>query len=256
MARFEIHQFMCLTDNFGVLLHDAQTGTVAAIDAPETAKIASELEAKGWRLTHILTTHHHRDHTDGNLDLKSMYGCKIIGPRDEAAKIRGIDTAVGDGDTFMLGGVDVRVIGTPGHTLGEVTYWMPSEKLAFVGDTLFSVGCGRVIEGNPRQMWASLDKLRRLPADTLIYCGHEYTEANIKFALTIEPENQALLARHKEATELRTRGAFTLPTTLGAELAVNPFLRPGEQAVRSRLGMASAADWEVFAEIRERKNRS
>lgn len=256
MAHLEIHQFMCLTDNFGVLLRDPATNTVAAIDAPETAKVADELAAKGWALTHILTTHHHRDHTDGNLELKSLSGCTIYGPRNEAAKIRGLDTAVGDGDSFKLGSIEVRVLDTPGHTLGGITYWMPSAQVAFVGDTLFSVGCGRVIEGDPQQMWRSLDKLRKLPPETRIYCGHEYTEANIRFALTIEPDNPALQARAVEAKALRAKGEFTLPTTMASELAVNPFLRPQEPGIRKRLGMESAADWEVFAEIRERKNKS
>jgi hydroxyacylglutathione hydrolase len=256
MSRLEIHQFMCLTDNFGVLLREPHSNTVAAVDAPETAPIVAALEAKGWQLTHILTTHHHRDHTDGNLDLKSMSGCTIVGPRGEADKVRGIDRKVGEGDTFKLGDVEVRVLDTPGHTAGHIAYWMPGEEVVFVGDTLFSVGCGRVIEGNPQQMWQSLDKLRRLPPATRIYCGHEYTEANIRFALTIEPDNKALQARASQVKALREKGAATLPTTMGAELATNPFLRPQEQGIRMRLGMQNAPDWQVFAEIRERKNRS
>lgn len=252
----EIHQFMCLSDNFGVLIREPVSNTVAAIDAPDAGQVAAQLHAKGWVLTHILTTHHHRDHTDGNLDLKSAYSAHVIGPRAEADKVRGIDTQVGDGDTFKLGEVEVRVFDTPGHTLGGITYWIPGESVAFVGDTLFALGCGRVIEGTPQQMWRSLDKLRRLPAETKIYCGHEYTEANAKFALTVEPDNQALVARAETIKDLRRRGEFTLPTTMGEELATNPFLRPEQPGIRARLGLERAEDWQVFAEIRERKNRS
>jgi len=255
MAKLQIHQFPCLSDNFGVLIHDASAGVTASIDAPETKAVRKALADTGWKLTHILTTHHHADHTDGNLDLKSETGCTIIGPRNEAAKIRGMDTAVGGGDVVTFGGTKVDVLDTPGHTAGHITYWIPSEKVAFVGDTLFAIGCGRVIEGTPQMMWASLERLIALPADTTIYCGHEYTLSNGKFALTIEPENEALQKRMKEVEALRAAGKPTLPTRMDLELATNPFLRPAVPAIRKRLGMEGRQDWEVFAEIRERKNR-
>ncbi len=256
MAHLEIHQFPCLSDNYGVLIRDSVTGLVAAIDAPNAAQVEAALVEKGWKLTHILTTHHHADHTDGNLALKERYRCTIIGPRAEAAKIPGIDTQVGDGDTFKFGDVEVRVLDTPGHTLGHISYWMPEVNVAFVGDTMFALGCGRVIEGTMEMMWTSLAKLMKLPPATAIYAGHEYTAANAKFALTIEPENEALQARAKEIDALRAAGKPTLPTRLDLELATNPFLRATSPAIRKRLGLEAAKDWQVFGEIRERKNRA
>jgi hydroxyacylglutathione hydrolase len=164
MAKLEIHQFPCLSDNYGVLIHDSG-GATAAIDVPDATAVTAALQAKGWKLTHILTTHHHHDHTGGNLEIKQATGCTIIGPRAEAAKIPGIDTKVGQGDAFRFGEHEVHVLDTPGHTAGHITYWIPSAGVAFVGDTLFAIGCGRVIEGNAEMMWESLLKLRALPDD-------------------------------------------------------------------------------------------
>jgi hydroxyacylglutathione hydrolase len=255
MPELEIHQFPCLSDNFGVLVHDREAGVTASIDAPDAKTVAAALQAKGWRLTHILTTHHHGDHTAGNAALKAETGCTIIGPRNEAGKVPGIDKAVGEGDTFMFGGHEVKVLDTPGHTAGHITYVIPSAKVAFVGDTLFAIGCGRVIEGNAEMMWSSLRKLMALPKDTAVYCGHEYTQANARFALTIEPENAALQKRAKEVDALRAAGKATLPTDIGLELETNPFLRPHVAAIQQRLGMVGRPEWEIFGEIRERKNR-
>ncbi len=255
MATLEIYQFPCLSDNYGVLVHDPGADLTAAIDAPEAGKVKAALAEKGWRLTHILTTHHHADHTGGNAALKAETGCTIIGPRGEAAKIPGIDTKVGDGDTFAFGAHQVHVLETPGHTAGQVSYFIPSARIAFCGDTLFAIGCGRVIEGTPRMMWGSLQKLMALPADTAVYCGHEYTQANAAFALTIEPENAALQTRAKEVDALRAAGKPTLPTSIGLELETNPFLRPQVAAIQKRLGMEGRPEWEIFAEIRERKNK-
>lgn len=256
MGKLEIHQFECLKDNFGALVRDAGSGVTASIDVPEAAAVRRALAATGWKLTHILTTHHHADHTAGNLEIKAETGCTIIGPKGEAAKVPGIDKAVGEGDTFALGAFEVRVLDTPGHTAGHISYWIPDAKVAFVGDTLFAIGCGRVIEGTMEMMWRSLAKLKALPGDTMIYCGHEYTVANATFALTIEPENALLQSRTKDVEALRAAGKATLPTRIDVELATNPFLRPDAPAIRKRLGMETARDWEVFAEIRERKNRS
>ncbi len=256
MANVEIHQFPCLSDNYGVLVRDGGTGLVATIDAPDADRVNAALAEKGWKLTHILTTHHHADHTEGNLALKERHRCTIIGPRAEAAKIPGIDTQVGEGDTFKFGAVDVRVLDTPGHTLGHISYWFPEAGVAFVGDTMFALGCGRVIEGTMEMMWNSLAKLIELPPETAIYAGHEYTAANAKFALTIEPENADLQKRAKEIDALRAAAKPTLPTRLDLELATNPFLRVTSPAIRARLRLESAKDWQVFAEIRERKNRS
>lgn len=256
MADLEIHQFPCLSDNYGVLIRDPATGVTAAIDVPEADKVRAALKAKGWKLTYILTTHHHNDHTAGNLEIKAETGCAIIGPRAEAQRIPGIDKQVGQGDTFKLGGFEVQVLDTPGHTAGHISYVIPAARVAFVGDTLFAMGCGRIIEGNPEMMWDSLQKVARLPAGTRIYCGHEYTVANAKFALTIEPDNAALQRRFEEVQRLRAEGKPTLPTLIEDELATNPFLRAPHAGIRRRLGMENAPDWKVFGEVRERKNRS
>lgn len=256
MPALDIRQFPCLSDNFGVIVRDPATSTVASIDAPEDAAVEAALKAAGWTLTHILVTHHHADHTDGIAALKARYKATVIGPRNDAAKIKGLDKTVGGGDTFKLGEVEVKVLDTPGHTLGHITYWMPEAKAAFVGDTMFSLGCGRVIEGDMRMMWESLARLAALPADTAVYCGHEYTQANAKFALTIEPENAVLQARAKEVEALRAAGKPTLPTSIGKELAANPFVRPQSPDIRKRLGLVGAEDWQVFAEVRERKNKA
>ena len=253
MSKLEIHQFPCLSDNFGVLIRDADV--VASIDAPDAKAVAAALAGKGWRLTHILTTHHHGDHTDGNLAVKAETKCTIVGPRAEAARIPGIDTQVGQGDTFKFGTHEVRVLDTPGHTAGHISYWIPSANVTFVGDTLFAIGCGRVIEGNAQMMWQSLQKLMALPKETAVYCGHEYTQANAKFALTVEPENAALQKRAKEIDQLRAAGKPTLPTNIGLELETNPFLRPHVPAIQQRLGMVGKPEWQIFGEIRERKNR-
>jgi hydroxyacylglutathione hydrolase len=255
MAALQIYQFPCLSDNFGVLIHDPDAQVTASIDAPEADKVTAALQAKGWKLTHILTTHHHADHTGGNAQLKAATGCKIVGPRNEAAKVPGIDEKVGDGDAFAFGTHQIQVLDTPGHTAGHVTYVIPSAKVAFVGDTLFSLGCGRVIEGTPQLMWQSLQKLMALPKETSVYCGHEYTQANAKFALTIEPDSPALQKRAREVDAMRAEGKATLPTTIGLELETNPFLRPHVPAIQKRLGMEGRAEWEIFAEIRERKNK-
>lgn len=255
MAKLEIHQFPCLSDNYGVLMHDPVGKVTAAIDAPETEAVQRALQEKGWRLSHIFVTHHHADHTAGVEPLKAETGCTVIGPKAEANRIRGIDKTVGEGDTFQFGGTEVRVLDTPGHTAGHITYWLPTESIALVGDTLFAIGCGRVIEGDAEMMWRSLQKIAQMPPSTVVYCGHEYTQSNAKFALTIEPDNAALQNRAAEVDKLRAAGRPTLPTRVDIELETNPFLRPHVAAIRKRLGMEGAQDWQVFGEIRERKNR-
>jgi hydroxyacylglutathione hydrolase len=255
MAALQIYQFPCLSDNFGVLIHDPEANVTASIDAPEAGKVMAALQDKGWRLTHVLTTHHHGDHTGGNAELKAATGCRIIGPRNEAAKVPGIDDKVGGGDVLAFGTHQIEVLDTPGHTAGHITYVIPSAKVAFVGDTLFALGCGRVIEGTPQMMWDSLRKLMALPKDTAVYCGHEYTQANAAFALSIEPGSAALQQRARAVDELRAAGKATLPTSIGLELETNPFLRPHVPAIQRLLGMEGRPEWEIFREIRERKNR-
>jgi hydroxyacylglutathione hydrolase len=251
----QTYLFPCLKDNFGVLLHDPQSGATAAIDAPEAAAVEAALAKTGWKLTDILVTHHHGDHTAGIGELKAHYKCRVVAPRTEAQRIAHVDETVGEGDTVQVGSVAGRVIETPGHTAGHISYFLPADKLAFVGDTLFSIGCGRVIEGNPEMMWQSLLKLRALPDDTRFYCGHEYTDANIRFAKTIEPNNKALAARAQEVARQLAAGTPTIPTTIGAEKAENPFLRADVAEVAQSVGLAGSPAWKVFAEIRERKNR-
>lgn len=251
----EIRLFRCRSDNYGVLLHDPESGTTASIDAPEAAPIEAALKESGWKLTDILVTHHHADHTDGTRTLKDKYKCRVVAPAAEASKIPAVDETVREGDKVKIGTLSANVIETPGHTLGHIAYWFHGEKLAFVGDTLFSIGCGRVIEGTPDQMWRSLVKLRDLPNDTDIYCGHEYTAANIKFARTIEPNNKALAAREAEANRQLARNEPTIPVTIGEEKEANPFLRADLPEVAAGIGMAGKAATDVFAEIRARKNK-
>ena len=251
----EMRLFMCLKDNYGVLLHDPATGATAAIDAPEAAPIEAALKATGWKLSDILVTHHHGDHTGGIAELKGKHRCRVVAPHGEASRIPLVDETVREGDKVSVGTLSANVIETPGHTLGHITFWFPTDRLAFAGDTLFSIGCGRVNEGTPEMMWASLKKLRDLPDDTKVYCGHEYTLANIKFAQSIEPANAALAARAKEAAAQIAAGKPTIPTTIAEEKAANVFLRADDAAVAAALGLAGKSAAEVFAEVRARKNK-
>jgi hydroxyacylglutathione hydrolase len=254
MSALTIHMFPCLADNYGYLLHDAEEGATAAVDTPEAAAILAELDAKGWRLTHIFNTHHHADHAGGNLELKRRTGCTIVGPKADAARIPGIDVAVGEGDVVALGRHRATVHDTPGHTRGHIVYHFADAKAAFVGDTLFASGCGRLFEGSPGQMWSSLQKIMRWPDDTRIYCAHEYTLANVRFALSVEPHNGALRARAEAVAKLREAGRPTVPTTLGEERATNPFLRAASSELRATIGMRDAADVDVFAKTRALKD--
>jgi hydroxyacylglutathione hydrolase len=250
----EINLFLCLKDNYGVLLHDPETGATASIDAPEAAPIESALKATGWKLTDILVTHHHHDHTGGIVALKRKYKCRVVAPA-KGKDISGVDETVREGDEVKVGNLTAKVIETPGHTLDHITYWLPKDNLAFVGDTLFSIGCGRVIEGNPEMMWRSLVKLRDLPNETQIYCGHEYTAANIKFALSIDKENPVLEARAAQVNQLIAEGEPTIPVTIGDEKLANPFLRADVPDLAVDIGMAGKLAAQVFAEIRARKDR-
>jgi hydroxyacylglutathione hydrolase len=254
MSELVIHMFPCLADNYGYLLHDAESGATAAVDTPDAEEIARQLDAKGWRLTHILNTHHHADHAGGNLALKRRTGCTIVGPRADAARIPGIDVQVGEGDVVELGRHRANVFDTPGHTRGHIVYHFAEARAAFVGDTLFAMGCGRLFEGTPSQMWSSLQKILQWPDDTRIYCAHEYTQSNARFALSVEPQNPALQARAAAVAKLRAAGTPTVPSTLGEERATNPFLRPGSGGLRSAIGIGAAADVEVFAKTRALKD--
>ena len=254
MQPLEIHQFPCLSDNYGYLIHDADSDFTAAIDTPDAAAIQAALAQTGWRLTHIFNTHHHADHAGGNLELKAATQCTIVGPRADARRIPGIDVEYGDGDTFSFGAHPVEVFDTPGHTTGHIVYRFAQDGVAFVGDTLFSLGCGRLFEGTPKQMWTSLEKLMRWPDETQLYCAHEYTQANARFALTVEPGNEALVARSRAVDDLRARGEPTVPTTLELEKATNPFLRASSPEIQRAVGCDGGDLVEVFARVRKRKD--
>lgn len=251
----QTHLFRCLQDNFGVLVHDPASGATASIDAPEAVPIEAALKETGWKLTDILVTHHHADHTGGIVELKNRYHCRVAAPKGEAQRIPLVDIQVGEGDEVSVGSLLASVIDTPGHTSGHISYWFKADKLAFVGDTLFSIGCGRVIEGTPPMLWQSLLKLRALPDDTRIFCGHEYTAANIRFCKTIEPDNVDLAARESEVARLLSEGKSTIPSLMGAEKKQNTFLRADFPKVAAAVGLAGHDPAEVFAEVRTRKNK-
>ncbi|HEV3042694.1 MAG TPA: hydroxyacylglutathione hydrolase [Roseiarcus sp.] len=251
-----VHQFLCLKDNFGALIHDSETGATAAIDAPDADAVIAAAMSQGWELTDLLITHHHADHVQGLPGLKARFPkIRVAGPAKEASRIGAIDIALAEGDFAHVGDIAAKVIETPGHTAGHIVYWFEEDDVAFCGDTLFALGCGRVFETPLAVMWNSLVKLANLPGETEVYCGHEYTEANARFAVTIEPDNAALKDRIEVIAKLRAAGRATLPTTIAAELASNPFLRAEEPEVQSRLGMSGADPAAVFAEIRSRKDR-
>jgi len=254
MSELQIRMFPCLQDNYGYLLHDADTRVTAAIDTPDAHAILADLGRNGWQLTHILNTHHHADHAGGNLLLKERTGCTIVGPRADAARIPGIDVEVGEGDVVSLGAHEARVYDTPGHTRGHIVYFFADDRAAFVGDTLFAMGCGRLFEGTPRQMWTSLQKIMKWPEDTRLYCAHEYTQANARFALTVEPDNRALAKRASEVERLRAERRPTIPTTLRDELATNPFLRAASPDLQRAIGLSGADEVTVFARTRALKD--
>ncbi len=254
MRTLQIHQYPYGNDNYGVLLHSTQTGETAAIDTGDAKATIGALEKTGWNLSEIWITHHHADHTAGLTSVKSATSAKCIGPHELSSPIKGLDTHIGDGESMMFAGVKVEVITTPGHTRDMINFYLPDEQLVFTGDTLFALGCGRLFEESAKTMHASLQKLMALPADTQVYCSHEYTLANAKFAITVDPDNQELQKRIKRIDSLRADGKPTVPTTIGEELATNPFLRFEDDDVRAVLGMQESSGAEVFAEIRQRKD--
>jgi hydroxyacylglutathione hydrolase len=252
----EIRLFPCLSDNFGYLIHDPETKATASIDAPEAAPVIAALEREGWTLTDILITHHHHDHVGGVAELKQKYKSRVVAPHDKTTKIDNVDLRARQGDVLKIGSLLARVVETPGHTLDHISYVFDNEKALFAADTLFSIGCGRVFEGTYPMMWDSLLKLRSLPDDFKLYCGHEYTASNIKFALTIEPDNAVLKARAEDVKHLRSENKPTIPTLLGEEKKANVFLRADEPSVAASVRMKDRSAAEVFGELRERKNKS
>ena len=250
----EIRLLPLRDDNYAYLMRDESDGTVAVVDPSDAEPVLTALETIGWKPAIILNTHHHDDHTAGNQGIAKVTGATVLAPESERAKIAHTDRGLADGESFTIGGTSFTSIETPGHTLGQLSYYSAEAKALFSGDTLFSLGCGRVFEGTPQQMWTSLLKLRALPDDTLIYCGHEYTKSNCKFALSIEPENAALQARAAEIDRLRAEGKPTVPTTIGQEKATNPFFRADDPGVQASLGMTGADPAEVFARLRAGKD--
>lgn len=256
MPGLTVAQIPCLADNYCVLLHDSQSGGTLAIDAPQAAPITAALDERGWKLSGIFITHHHGDHTGGCRELNALYGCSVTGPEAEADRIPGLDRTTAESQALAFAGHEVSVIATPGHTLGHVSYYIPGLRTVFTGDTLFALGCGRIFEGDAAMMYGSLTKLAALPDDTIVYCGHEYTLSNARFALSVEPGNGVLAARVREIEALRADGRATLPTTIGLEKATNPFLRTNSAEIRAKLGLEAASDADVFARLRDMKNRA
>ena len=254
MSRLAIQQIPLLQDNYSYLIHDPVDQVTAIIDPAVTDPVLRALTERGWSLDYIVNTHHHHDHTGGNLDLKRMTGCKIVGPRHDADRIPGIDLGVSDGDTIRVGSAVGEVIAVDGHTHGHLAFWFRESRALFCGDTLFSLGCGRLFEGEPEEMWDSLKRLRALPDETLVLCGHEYSQANAHFALSIDPDNPDLLARAQEIDNKRAKGVSTVPSTIATERLANPFLRADTESIAQAVGMKGAPPAQVFAEIRHRKD--
>jgi hydroxyacylglutathione hydrolase len=251
----EIAQIPVLADSYIYLIHDPVSGDTAAVDPAEARPVLDVLASKSWQLACILNTHHHWDHVGGNLELQQQTGCRVIAPVADRHRIPGINLGVSEGDTVTVGTHMAQVMSTPGHTLGHVVYHFTDDRLLFCGDTLFVMGCGRLFEGTPEQMWKSLQRLKALPADTRIYCTHEYTQNNGRFALTVEPDNQALIEKMRRVDKLRTRGLPTVPSTIGEELATNPFFRENSRSIQETIDLRNAAPVRVFAEIRQLKDR-
>ena len=248
----EVHQFACLSDNYGFLLHDSASGETACIDTPDADAYLHEAAAQGWKITQIWNTHWHPDHAGGNAAIKDATGCVITGPAEVERLGTAPDRVVGAGDTVALGAHEATVIDVGGHTNGHIAYHLPSAELAFVGDALFALGCGRMFEGTAPQFWASLARLKALPPQTTLYCAHEYTAGNARFALHADPENPALAAYAAEVTDKRARGEWTVPTRLDRELAANPFLRADDAGLAARWGGGDAVA--TFAALRAAKD--
>ena len=250
----EIEPIACLSDNYAYLLRDPADGLCAVVDPSEPGPVKQALARRGWKLTHILNTHHHFDHTGGNVPLKEEFGAEIVGPAKDRERIPGIDLGVDETAPWQFGSHRARILEIPAHTRAHIAFAFEADHAVFTGDTLFAMGCGRLFEGTPETMWASLSKLMRLADETRVYCGHEYTLNNGRFALTLEPHNSDLQSRMKEVEALRAKGMPTIPSSIGLEKRTNPFVRPDSPEIRSTLGLSEAGDVAVFAEMRKRKD--
>lgn len=254
MADPQIITIPCLADNYAFLLHDPNTGATACIDVPEAAPILAALSAQGWSLSDILITHHHADHIDGLPALVAATGAKVWGCGADAHRLPPLDKSLAEGDTLTIGSLTAHVLDTSGHCDNHLSFHVPGAQAVFTADSLMALGCGRLFEGTPAQMYASLQKLAALPSETLVYSGHEYTAANARFALTIEPGNPNLISRVTTIDAARAAGHPTVPSTLAAELATNPFLRADQPAIAATLNMAGSAPVDVFTKIRAKKD--
>ena len=235
LKNLQVFQIPVLQDNYIYVLRDRNTAKTAVVDPALARPVESFLKRRNWKLNFIFNTHHHYDHTDGNLKLKQKHGCEIWGFAKDAHRIPGIDKRLRDKEEFDFGNSSCRVLFVPGHTLGHIAYWFFEEKKLFIGDTLFAMGCGRLFEGSPRQMFASLNKVKALPSETQVFCAHEYTEKNGQFALSVDPQNPGLQNRMRQVTDTRKRGLPTVPFLLSQELQTNPFLRAGSLEEFTRL---------------------
>ena len=254
MSTLEIHQIPTRSDNYVYLLRESSSGNAAVIDPSDAEPVLETLDMFGWNLTHILATHHHNDHVGGVPEIKEKTGCIVVGPKADRDRIPMIDVEVADGDTFKFCDAEAKIWDVPGHTAGHIAYWFAESQALFSGDTLFALGCGRVFEGTHEQMYESISKFSEVPDETWIYCAHEYTSANVKFALHVDPDNAALQAYAKQIGQRRDAGVSTIPSLMGVERRTNPFLRAGDPALAKVLGMEGSSPVEVFAEIRTQKD--
>jgi hydroxyacylglutathione hydrolase len=255
MPSLSVELIPAFTDNYIYLLRQPGSDAVGIVDAGDAAPAIAELDQQGLTLTHIFNTHHHPDHVGGNSALKARFpDATLIGPKSEIGRIANLDQTVADGDIVQFGSLTFKVIAVPGHTTGHIAFWSDRGEAVFCGDTLFSMGCGRMFEGTPPMFWESLNKLKWLPSVTRVYCGHEYTQTNARFTLTVDPENPAVVERAAEVAKLRAEGKPTIPSTIGLENETNPFLRADDPDIARNVGLAGADPVEVFAEIRRRKD--
>ena len=252
---FDLVTIPCLSDNYAFLLHDNQTGATAVIDVPEAGPIDAELSKRGWTLSEIWLTHHHPDHIQGVPALLEKHPARVLGAKNDIQRLPPLDLALEVGENFTFAGSSVQVMDVSGHTIGHIALYVPDAQVVFTADSLMALGCGRLFEGTPAQMWKSLNKLAALPEDTIVCSGHEYTNSNAKFALTVDPDNPDLISRSRDIDQARSKGLPTVPSTLATELKTNPFLRAADPAIRAQLGMENATNIDVFAEIRARKDR-